>query len=379
MMRSKNSPRSKTVENVLKLLAVRPLSASDFSRELKLTKPGISKVLKEISGEKLIEVFRYNDNENRKGPKKTYYRIAKKSGMIGIIEFMSTTIRYSFTSLNGEKLFQNEIKDAEFISQENIQALNDNFYQDSEVLIKKGYRLLTIVISTPGRINKFAEEISDSKKFINIKEFKIREYYTNRYKIPVHISNDINLLLLGEESGGAISETMEDAIVIYIDSGIGGAILNKGKIIEGELGFAGEFGLCLTRDYDNQPIYVDQMCSTNSLKQKLNLRHFSDVVKVYHEDAQVRDVVNVTANRVGELIVNLYNTLNITHVFIAGRIRLLGDEYLHHVRTKVAEYNNEIIVDYTRLNDEAFYLGALSLGKAYAFRDLSRGKKNETN
>lgn len=362
---------------MLNLLKEKPLSASDLALELKVTKPGISKIIKEVIKEGMIKICVHDDGVIRKGPKKVFYTLNSHAGMIGVIEFGSIYIHFHFVAIDGTKLFEWEIVNAEFIQPDHIERLYASFSQHAERLSKEGYRLLNIIISAPGRINKYTAEISNSFKFKDIQDIKLRAYFINAYHVPVYLHNDINLLLLGEQTAGAIGSSLEDAIVIFIDSGVGGAILNKGKVIEGEIGFAGEFGLVSTTDFEGKKSLIDLVCSTNTLKHVLGKQHFAEVVHDYTFDAKTKAIVNESAKRIGVLISDIYNILNITHFFIAGRINRLGHEYLEAVKGGLNGDAENISVAFAQLGEAATYYGALRVGISHGIRDLAQKIKHE--
>ncbi|MCI9229828.1 MAG: ROK family protein [Lachnospiraceae bacterium] len=59
--------------------------------------------------------------------------------------------------------------------------------------------------------------------------------------LPVYLDNDANCALIGEHMAGACQDC-QDAIILTIGTGIGGAILIGGRIYRGHNGRAGEFG-----------------------------------------------------------------------------------------------------------------------------------------
>lgn len=58
---------------------------------------------------------------------------------------------------------------------------------------------------------------------------------------PIRLANDLSALLWGEHVCGAVTE-LEDVLAIYVGTGVGGALLAGGQLIEGAGGKAGEIG-----------------------------------------------------------------------------------------------------------------------------------------
>ncbi|MFP4597112.1 MAG: ROK family protein [Persicimonas sp.] len=59
--------------------------------------------------------------------------------------------------------------------------------------------------------------------------------------LNIHIANDLNALLWGEHAAGAVSD-VDNALAVYVGTGIGGAILIDGGLVTGSGGKAGEIG-----------------------------------------------------------------------------------------------------------------------------------------
>ena len=71
--------------------------------------------------------------------------------------------------------------------------------------------------------------------------YAIRERFAERYRAPVWVDNDVNLLALGEwRSGVAIGH--DNVVVVKIGTGIGAGIISDGRLHRGAQGSAGDVG-----------------------------------------------------------------------------------------------------------------------------------------
>lgn len=70
---------------------------------------------------------------------------------------------------------------------------------------------------------------------------QLRDIVAERVNMPVIVDNDGNCAALGEMMFGAARD-VRDFICIVIGTGIGGAIIQNGRIYHGKAGSAGEFG-----------------------------------------------------------------------------------------------------------------------------------------
>jgi glucokinase-like ROK family protein len=71
------------------------------------------------------------------------------------------------------------------------------------------------------------------------------------FAVPVFVNNEANMAALGEHYFGA-ARGYEDVLYISVGVGLGGGIVRDGRLVNGRLGFAGEFGH-MTMDPDGEP------------------------------------------------------------------------------------------------------------------------------
>jgi glucokinase-like ROK family protein len=71
--------------------------------------------------------------------------------------------------------------------------------------------------------------------------YPIRERFTTRYRAPVWVDNDVNLLALGEWRAG-VAIDHDNVVVVKIGTGIGAGIISDGRMHRGAQGSAGDVG-----------------------------------------------------------------------------------------------------------------------------------------
>ena len=73
------------------------------------------------------------------------------------------------------------------------------------------------------------------------KNCPIKKILEEHFSVPVCIENDINAFLLAESQRPTLQK-YNNIVAIMIGTGVGGAILNDGKLVYGTNGYAGEVG-----------------------------------------------------------------------------------------------------------------------------------------
>lgn len=377
--------RENNIESILNLLYTKNLSATHIAKALKLSKTAVFKILLEMEHMNLVENLAVNGDENEKY-KRTLYTIKQEAGILGVLEFGSTYIKIVFSYLNGQIFDETIIEDREFLTLDDLNDISKVILNKKAQFETDVCKIISIIVSTPGQINKFKDEIENSVKFKLIKEIPIRAFFEEKLNIKVMLKNDINLAIIGEKHFGKSERIADNGILIYIDSGMGGAILNENNIIEGDFGYAAEFGLISTYDQFGNNIVYDLICSINSIKKQIAYQHFMgkqtqlpptfryrQVVKAFYDkDPVVLEIVKYTAYKIGELISNLSYIFNYQQFFIGGRIKALGDQYLEWVNEAIDKSIKQISIKYTTLGDENIIYGAIHMGVTNAFSVVAK-------
>ncbi|NMB82087.1 MAG: ROK family protein, partial [Ignavibacteria bacterium] len=97
-----------------------------------------------------------------------------------------------------------------------------------------------ICLGVPGTVNPYTGLISSAPN-LGIKNFNIKEALLKYFSIPLLIENDVNLAGLGIKNFEFNKDT-NNMLVVFVGTGIGGALFFEGKIYRGSSFFAGEIG-----------------------------------------------------------------------------------------------------------------------------------------
>ncbi len=101
-------------------------------------------------------------------------------------------------------------------------------------------KIEAVVLGVPGSVNPFTGIIGTAPN-LQIKNFNIKNALQKKITLPVLIENDVNLATLGIQRFG-YAKNADNALVVFIGTGIGsGLIINK-KLYRGSTYFAGEIG-----------------------------------------------------------------------------------------------------------------------------------------
>lgn len=361
--------RDNNMKLILFSLLERSMSCSDLADKLSLSKPALTKITSEMLDEELIVSAAAGSAAGRSyelGRKKSYLSINENVGIVAAIDFSTVNIRVGLYSLAGQEIVVREVQDSEFINEGvlgEVAALLAALLREPCV---RGRELLCLCIGASGKIDKHTGSIVESIKFRDCLGLNVGNFFSERFGTEVLVKNDMDLSLLAERKFGALrGADVDDALLLYIDSGIGGAVMADGRILSGRHGFAGEFGLAVTVDDDGREQPYDRIVSVNAIKEKIRKYQqesgdtvfagkfrFRDVVAKFHGGhPAVRSIVLRSADVTARLLAGLADIFDTDRIFLSGRVRDFGQEYLAHIRENALLRARSAQIEFSQTDD----------------------------
>jgi predicted NBD/HSP70 family sugar kinase len=189
--------------------------------------------------------------------------------------------------------------------------------------------------------------------------YDVRTPFEERFKAPVWVDNDSNLLALGERARRR--DALVDLIYCKIGSGVGAGLLSAGRIHRGANGAAGDIGHVRVSDSDaqcrcgktgcleavaggwalvrdaEQAIRegTDSSLAGKAKKEGLTLEDIT--LAVQGGDSLAIALIQKSARVAGETISALVNMFNPGVIVIGGAIASAGEVFLAEVRQRVYE------------------------------------------
>ncbi|MEP7159339.1 MAG: ROK family protein, partial [Chloroflexota bacterium] len=221
--------------------------------------------------------------------------------------------------------------------------------------------------------------------------YPVRRHFAKKYRVPVWVDNDVNLLALGEwRSGAAMGH--DNVVVIKVGTGIGAGIISDGRLHRGAQGSAGDVGHiqvvddaevicrcgnvgCLEAVAGGAALARDgETAARDGLSQRL-LAAWDQHGRVTAEDvarsASFGDPVSVAllqsaGRRIGLMLASVVNFFNPSLVIIGGGVVLSGDQLLAAVRETVYRRSlplatRELLIQRSSLGGLAGVIGASAM------------------
>lgn len=232
-----------------------------------------------------------------------------------------------------------------------------------------------VAVSAPGRIDVKEGVIYIGGALPYLHNVNIKKHFKEKYDLPASVVNDGKAagqaeLWLGNLQG------VKDAASITLGTGIGGAVIIDGKVLQGRGFLAGEFSYVFptedplhhTLAYSNSAVkLVAELADIIGLEDKTDGEGVFEVINS-RENEEVNEAFAAYCKRLAIFISNLHVTLDISHVVIGGGISnqpILLEELNHQydvIREKVPPFGNDferLSIECCKFSSNANLLGAL--------------------
>lgn len=111
-----------------------------------------------------------------------------------------------------------------------------------EVLAEAGVdRVLGAGVGVAGQVDAPRGVVRSSPNLPGWNDFPLGPSLAERFGLPVVVTNDVNAAALGEQVAGA-GRGVDDVVVVFAGTGVGGGVVAGGRLVEGAGGYASELG-----------------------------------------------------------------------------------------------------------------------------------------
>ncbi|WP_258088167.1 ROK family glucokinase [Weissella fangxianensis] len=314
-----------------------------------------------------------------------------KDKLIGI-DLGGTTIKFAIMTATGDiqqkwSIQTNILDEGSHIVPDIIDSIN--YHLDLYQLDKE--RIIGVGMGTPGTVNEKDGTVQGAFN-LNWKESQnVKADLETGLGFPVAVDNDANAAALGEQWRGA-GNNQPEVVFVTLGTGVGGGLVNEGKMIHGAKGAAGEVGHmivepggyqctcgnygCLEQYASATGVvhlahdYADAYAGDSKLKamvsngEEITSKIVFDLAK--EGDYLANEVVDKVAFYLGLATANIANLLNPSAIVIGGGVSAAGDFLLTRVKKNFNDFAFKMTRHVTELklaelgNDAGAY-GAASL------------------
>ena len=320
------------------------------------------------------------------------FRFRADAGHVLVADLGATSIDVALTSLDGRILgHHDEPADVSAGPERCLERVDELFDSLLRTTRDLSGSLWGIGIAVPGPVEFSTGRPISPPIMPGWDGYPVRGRFAERYRAPVWVDNDVNVLALGESRAG-IAVGHSDVVVIKVGTGIGAGIISDGRIHRGAQGSAGDVGHiqvvedpdvvcrcgnigCLEALAGGAALARDgEAIALEGRSERLRLaleRNGSvsaiDVARAASfGDPVATALLQAAGRRIGQMLAGVVNFFNPSMVVIGWGVAQSGDQLLASIREAVYRRSlplatRDLVVQRSSLGGLAGVIGASSM------------------
>ncbi|MDZ7412412.1 MAG: ROK family protein [candidate division KSB1 bacterium] len=382
-----------------------PISRNDLARRAHISKVAASDIVARLDRAGFIMTVGKGETTRRGGKPPILLKLNPEGGYVVGVEIKR---RRSVVALGNVESRVLGWKEATYPPDSPMQSVLKALFSAVDALLAEHdvlpERFVSIGIAIPGIVDYRTGRLSYADTLRGWARKPLAERFARRYRVPVIVENDVNVMALGESLLGA-GRGVENMVYLWIGEGIGAGIIVDGQLVRGEAGNAGEIGYLevghilahsgrLRRLYRGQRFFGDLLGESNLVAAVA--REVEEAIPQGQTDedylcswlkagdlgdARVRDCLDEYAYGLAALCMTVVKTLNPTLIVLSGRVVHHSKYLVAKVRSILREEMANIpfrasTVTVSTLRGEAGTRGAISLALLSIFEPPMVASRN---
>jgi glucokinase len=199
----------------------------------------------------------------------------------------------------------------------------------------------------------------------------IKQIVESKFAYPVFVDNDVNVIAVAEKCFGA-GKSLHHFVCLALGTGVGGAIIQDGRLAHGVYGGAGELGhisidfngpRCVCGNYGCLELYASGRGIAALANAKLTENGESSLQSVDSRkvieswkrgETWACDVMQVVIHALSAGISSIIHTFNPEAVFIGGGVSEAGDEFFQALSCEVQRRTHSAMWEVVRIMPTTF-------------------------
>ncbi|MFB6604632.1 ROK family transcriptional regulator [Streptomyces noursei] len=224
------------------LVSQGPLTRTQIGELTGLSKPTASQLLARLTAAGLVRTT--GNVTGRPGPSAQLYEVDPAAAHVAALAVDQLGITAAVADITGHVLGEQRVDtttvpdDAPDLTARLVARAVDGALAAAGV--ERG-QLHRAVIGTPGALDPQSGLLRYAPHLPGWQSRALREELAEVLGIPLVIENDVNLAAVAEQHDGA-AQDFDDFVLVWVDEGVGAAIVLDGRPLRGATGGAGEIG-----------------------------------------------------------------------------------------------------------------------------------------
>jgi len=319
--------------------------------------------------------------------------VAKKNNVITIdvggTKILTALINNERKIVDRVKLATDASKGADFIVKCIVDAINELLDNTNE----KIENIKALSLGVPGTVNPESGLIFDAPN-LNIKNYNIKKELQKHFDVQVLLDNDVNMAGLGIKLF-EYDNKVNNMLVVFVGTGIGGALIFNGKMYRGSSFFAGEIGhmrvtakglfsnndegyafehvasrtAMVNRIIEKSKKHKTVLSKYIKKGEKIKSKHLAKAIK--KDDKLVKEVISDACEVIGTVLGSITTLLNLDTIVVGGGAVEANEEFMLPKIQKafndavLKEVGKVVKIRGTKLGDDAPLYGGLGLAEEF--------------
>jgi len=322
--------RQGNMERIYSILRAKsPMTMRQLAQEVKLTFASVSTICNQLIDQKLVRVVDLTvSTGGRKARSLEYVSDYAYSLMIDMhhTEYISMAL-VTLGSIVEKRVFRS-LEDG--IGLEGLKHTIELCYKE----LKEGFtgKLFSVIIGVSAVYEEQAEILMQSSNPV-LERVNLKAHLKPIFKnLPILIENDANLAAYSQLNPSVAKR--ENQLFFFFTQGIGLGIIIDGQLYRGARGFAGELGHLKLNGVDRRCnkcgntgcmrtvvplVAIARDLEESELLQSIGSAQYCDhLLRRAEEEVMVRERILFTAQKIGEILAELFDILNPARIFLGG-------------------------------------------------------------
>lgn len=322
-------------------------SIADFSKNLGISVPTITKLLGELIEEGFLQDLGKLGTSGGRRP--SVFGLNPEAGYFVGVDVARHHFHIAVCDFKGELV--KFIQDIEFVLEASQESFRNMCRMVKDEITGSGipwFKVLGVGVSLSGRVNP---EKGYSLTYSNNEDFPLKDLFQKEFNVPVTIENDSRAMTYGEYMTLG-QKADKDMVFINLSWGLGMGMILDGKLYYGKSGYSGEIGHfplldnnvicrcgkvgCLETGASGSALHsmmVDMLKSgrqsslSKSFSRKGDIELEEILQAIGDEDVLAIECIGKIGRTLGRGIAGVINIFNPGLMVIGGRL-IVGKEYL---------------------------------------------------
>ena len=331
----------------------------ELSRKSGLGRSVISQRLSELIESGLVTEGELGPSTGGRAPRELQF--CTEAGLLLVAELGATSLSVGLADLNGRMIAHREEASDVAAGPDPILGRIEELFDTFITTLPAGPTAIWGVgVGVPGPV-EFATGRPVSPPIMpGWDGYDIRGRLSTRYRVPVWVDNEVNLMALGELRSG-LGRGERDLIYLKVGTGIGAGLISGAQLHRGAQGCAGDVGHiaafdghgvvcrcgntgCLEALAGGAALARDAAAAAESgsssyLRERVAAGHVvtaRDVAEgATHGDATCHDLLIRSGTLIGQALSQLVNFFNPSLIVVGGGVAESGDSFLAAIRQSV--------------------------------------------